>query len=284
MVTFKFLKFFFIVSLLSSTSCTNTRLLLEGTKKIIKKEKISQNKNFENENLTIGHYKVGNEYKVAGQKYKPKLYSKYDETGIASWYGPKFHLKKTANGEIFDQNQISAAHKTLPLPSLVKVTKIKNNRIIYLRVNDRGPFVNNRIIDFSKKAAIYFNFFEKGIEEVRVQLLESGPHLLEKKYLNHNFLSKYAKNIEKSNFVKADDKQFKLILQIGAFREKSNALNLLNFLKTKIDDNLYLLDNNGTNGEKVYKVFAGPFYKEQKADIAAQKLIELGFNILLKKE
>ena len=98
----------------------------------------------------MGHYKVGNPYVIDGIKYIPKLVKNYNETGIASWYGPNFHLKKTANGEIFDQDKISAAHKTLPLPSIVKITDNKK-RVIYIRVNDRGPFVNNRIIDFPKK-------------------------------------------------------------------------------------------------------------------------------------
>ena len=84
------------------------------------------------------------------------------KNGIASWYGPKFHNKPTANGEIFNQNSISAAHKTLPLPSIVKkVTNLKTNKFLYIRVNDRGLFINNRIIDLSKQAAIEStNFFQ----------------------------------------------------------------------------------------------------------------------------
>ena len=118
-------------------------------------------------------YKIGNPYKINGKWYYPAVDYDYDETGMASWYGPQFHGKKTANGEIFDQNIISAAHKTLPLPSVVKVTNLDNGRILpEVRINDRGPFAKNRIIDLSKKAAEELGFVNKGVARVRVQLLE----------------------------------------------------------------------------------------------------------------
>ncbi len=276
------LKLVFILIFLLNASCTNTRVILEGTKKVLSKKEKNKDVNVI-ESITLGHYKVGNPYVIDGIQYIPKLVSNYDELGIASWYGPKFNLKKTANGEIFDQNKISAAHKTLPLPSIVKVIDIKNKKSIYLRVNDRGPFVNDRIIDFSKEAAKKFNFFEKGTTKVRVQLIDSGPHLLEKKYLNHSFLSKYAKNLEKNKLYK-QNKKLSFILQIGAFKEKDNAINLLNFLKTKINDNLFLRDINNLQNKLIYKVFVGPFDKKENAKVAADKLIELGFSIIYKKE
>ena len=88
-----------------------------------------------------GHYKIGEPYQINGNWYYPKEDSNYNEVGIASWYGPKFHNKLTANGEIFDQDKISAAHKTLPLPSIVKVTNLNTQKFLFIRVNDRGPFV-----------------------------------------------------------------------------------------------------------------------------------------------
>ena len=100
-----------------------------------------------------GVYKIGKPYKVNGVWYFPKEDYNYDEVGYASWYGPDFHNKRTANGEIFDMNMLSAAHKTLPLPSVIRVTNLQNGRSLVLRVNDRGPFVNDRILDVSKKAA-----------------------------------------------------------------------------------------------------------------------------------
>ena len=122
MILFKYIQNIFILFLLFNTACTNTRVILEGTKKVINKTSKERESKNTNKNFSKGHYKVGNPYKINGIKYIPKLVSEYDEIGIASWYGPKFNLKKTANGEIFDQEKISAAHKTLPLPSIVKVT------------------------------------------------------------------------------------------------------------------------------------------------------------------
>lgn len=118
-----------------------------------------------------GVYKVGKPYKVNGVWYFPKEDYQYDEVGIASWYGPGFHMKNTANGEVFDMNLVSAAHKTLPLPSVAKVTNMENGRSITVRVNDRGPFVNDRIIDLSRKAAELLGILGNGTAKVRVQLL-----------------------------------------------------------------------------------------------------------------
>ncbi len=100
-----------------------------------------------------GTYKVGKPYQIAGVWYYPKEDERYDATGIASWYGPQFHGKKTANGEKFDQEQLTAAHPTLPMPVLVRVTNLENGRTLVVRVNDRGPFVAGREIDLSRKAA-----------------------------------------------------------------------------------------------------------------------------------
>lgn len=117
-------------------------------------------------------YKVGKPYQVNGVWYYPKVDYNYDETGIASWYGPTFHEKKTANGEVYNQNALTAAHKTLPMPSLVQVTNLENGRSIQVRINDRGPFKNNRIIDLSYRAAQLLGVDKKGTAPVRVQILE----------------------------------------------------------------------------------------------------------------
>lgn len=117
------------------------------------------------------HYKIGAPYKIDGRWYVPKVDVKYDETGIASWYGDAFHNKLTANGEIFDKRRISAAHKTLPLPTLVEVENLENGRRVVVRVNDRGPFVDDRIIDLSHAAADELGFTAKGLARVRVRYL-----------------------------------------------------------------------------------------------------------------
>jgi rare lipoprotein A len=118
-----------------------------------------------------GHYKLGNPYQIAGRWYYPSYDPSYAAVGIASWYGYPFHGRATANGELFDRDKPSAAHPTLPLPSIVRVTNLANQRQLELRVNDRGPFVDDRIIDLSQAAARALGFEQHGITEVRVEFL-----------------------------------------------------------------------------------------------------------------
>jgi rare lipoprotein A len=118
-----------------------------------------------------GQYKVGKPYQVNGIWYTPAEDFSYNETGIASWYGPGFHQKTTANGEIYDQEELTAAHKTLPMPSLVRVTNLDNGRSIVVRVNDRGPFVNGRIIDMTHRGAQLLGYEKSGTAKVRVEIL-----------------------------------------------------------------------------------------------------------------
>lgn len=118
-----------------------------------------------------GYWKVGNPYKIAGDWYYPKDDPNYDSVGIASWYGPNFHKKKTANGEIFDMYKVSAAHPTLPMPIIARVTNLSNGRSLIVRVNDRGPFAHDREIDMSMRAAELLGFKEQGTTKVRVQYL-----------------------------------------------------------------------------------------------------------------
>lgn len=125
-----------------------------------------------------GQYKVGKPYQIQGQWYTPKEEPSYDETGIASWYGSEFHGKKTANGDEFDRNAITAAHRTLPLPSVVRVTNLANGRTLAVMVNDRGPFSKGRIVDVSRHAAELLGFKEKGTTKVRVQYLPQESNQL----------------------------------------------------------------------------------------------------------
>jgi rare lipoprotein A len=120
-------------------------------------------------------YKVGDPYQVQGRWYVPAEQPDYDEVGMASWYGDAFHAKATANGELFDMTAMSAAHKTLPLPSIVEVTNLGNGRRIRVRVNDRGPFVDGRIIDLSRAAASELGFAGQGLARVRVRYMGPAP-------------------------------------------------------------------------------------------------------------
>jgi rare lipoprotein A len=115
--------------------------------------------------------KLGKPYTVNGRTYYPEHDPNYEEVGIASWYGPGFHGESTANGERFDKMAMTAAHRTLPLPSIVKVTNLKNNKMVVVRVNDRGPFANDRIIDLSKRAAQEIDMIGTGTAKVRVEYL-----------------------------------------------------------------------------------------------------------------
>jgi peptidoglycan lytic transglycosylase len=122
-----------------------------------------------------GRFQIGQPYLVAGRWYEPTDGRNYDQTGIASWYGPNFHGRITANGEIFDANGISAASPVLPMPSYARVTNLENGRSILVRINDRGPYAPGRIIDLSAQAASLLGFIEAGTAHVRVQYVGLAP-------------------------------------------------------------------------------------------------------------
>jgi rare lipoprotein A len=122
-----------------------------------------------------GVYRVGKPYVVAGRTYVPEEDIDYRAEGIASWYGDDFHGRYTANGEIFDKNAISAAHPTLPLPSYVRVTNLRNKKSIVVRVNDRGPYAHDRLIDLSHRSASLLGFHGHGVARVRVEYIGRAP-------------------------------------------------------------------------------------------------------------
>ena len=122
-----------------------------------------------------GVYRVGSPYVVGGRVYVPQDDPHYRAEGIASWYGSDFYGRATANGEVFDADSISAAHPTLPLPSYARVTNLSNGRSLIVRVNDRGPYAANRIIDVSKRAARLLAFTERGTAMVRVEYVGRAP-------------------------------------------------------------------------------------------------------------
>jgi len=149
--------------LLALAGCSETQFLVHTAK---------QAKSASQTPAQVGSYKVGRPYQIKGVWYYPKDEPDYEETGIASWYGPGFHGKATANGEVFDENEVSAAHRTLPMPSVVRVTNLGNGRSIVVRVNDRGPFAHGRILDLSRRAAQLLGFERDGTARVRVTLLQ----------------------------------------------------------------------------------------------------------------
>ncbi len=158
-----------ILAALSLAGCAETTLVTNGSKLAT-----------EDQN-NIPPYKLGKAYQIDGAWYYPKVDYDYNETGIASWYGPDFHGKSTANGEIFDQNALTAAHKTLPMPTIVRVTNLENGRSIEVRINDRGPFKNNRVIDLTRRGAQLLGFEGQGTARVRVQVMKEDSILLANK-------------------------------------------------------------------------------------------------------
>jgi len=122
-----------------------------------------------------GSYRIGKPYSVNGRTYVPAENPRYRAEGVASWYGRDFHGRLTANGEVYDMHSISAAHTTLPLPSYVRVTNLDNGRSIIVRVNDRGPYHRNRVIDLSIGTAKALDFYSQGLAHVRVEYVGPGP-------------------------------------------------------------------------------------------------------------
>lgn len=149
------------------SACAETQFIAQTVKSVGNTQEQGQG------GTSKGRYKVGNPYEIKGVWYHPKEDFDYDETGISSWYGSQFHGRKTANGEIFDMNEVSAAHRTLQMPSWVRVTNLENGRSLNVRINDRGPYAHGRIIDLSRRASQLLGFQEQGTARVRVKILKN---------------------------------------------------------------------------------------------------------------
>lgn len=119
-----------------------------------------------------GSFQVGKPYVIKGRRYVPRWEPGYDRTGVASWYGRRFHGRTTANGETYNMNALSAAHPTLPFQTRIRVSNLDNGRELVLRINDRGPFARNRIVDVSRRAAEVLGFRRRGLARVRVQVID----------------------------------------------------------------------------------------------------------------
>jgi len=166
-----------LAAVLALGGCAEAQLIAHSAKQVRDAAETEQARN-------AGTYKIGKPYQVAGVWYYPKVDYEYSETGIASWYGPGFHGKSTANGETYDQDDLTAAHRTLPLPSVVRVINLENGRSVKLRVNDRGPFAHGRIIDVSRRAAELLGFKTEGTAKVRVEIVEAASRRIASGALN----------------------------------------------------------------------------------------------------
>ena len=231
-----------------------------------------------------GTYKVGKPYQIFGKWYYPEEDYSYTETGVASWYGEDFHAKYTANGERYDMNTLTAAHRTLPLPSIVRVTNLQNGRSVILRVNDRGPFAKDRIIDISKRGAQVLGFQAQGTTKVKVELLEDESKRLKATMTGEPYRpTNYAKSgastpikpmetkpVENYTITKAPSiKSGDYFVQAGAFANRDSAINLSSQLKKYGKTNVYTID---VDGQQFYRVRLGPFIHEMEAQITLDKL------------
>lgn len=183
-------------------------------------------------------------YQVFGKRYKVmKSAQGFTESGEASWYGMKFHGHKTSNGETYDVHQFTAAHKTLPLPSYVKVTRLDDGRSVVVRVNDRGPFHQGRIIDLSYAAAIKLDIHRSGVAQVKIEVLQPPTQESER------------------------------WLQVGAFRNKDSALALQEKVRKHLENSgvpITITEKNGT-----HRVRIGPLPVGDKLNQVSAKLAEI---------
>ena len=224
------------------------------------------------DNCTIQREK-GYEYREKGRKYKVLTSSRgYKKRGIASWYGPNFNGQATACGEIYDMFDFTAAHKTLPLPSYLRVKNLTNGRTVVVKVNDRGPFVNNRLIDLSYAAARRIDMLEEGtafVELVNITQAEAA------RTINYGNKSTVAKE-RIARIVKFNSN--KIYLQIGAFKEKNNALKMQQRVSGKGIKNVYIKKSR-VKRQVLYRVHIGPIKTIDRYDQIVNLLVSLSLDM-----
>lgn len=222
--------------------------------------------------------KVGKPYKIAGEWYYPKEDPTYDEVGLASWYGKDFHGKKTANGEYFNMNALTAAHKTLPLPTFVKVTNLSNGRSIILRVNDRGPFVGDRIIDVSRRGAQLLGFQKQGVTRVRIQAVDENGNLprgAKKQPPQVQTASRDRYTGPPEGVTEADEGNFSHFVQVGAYSQRKNAEIQVNKLKRAGHRARVVAAD--AHGRTYWRVRVGPFIEKVIAEARLDRIVADGF-------
>ena len=187
------------------SACAETQFLIHTTKRVTGIT----------EDTPSPRYKVGDPYQIQGIWYYPAENYEYEETGIASWYGAQFHGRRTANGGIYDMNALTAAHRTLPMPSYVRVTNLENGRSLILKVNDRGPFARNRIIDISRRGSQLLGFQNAGTARVRVQIMADKSRALAQRIKGRTQLAQVGTPIIVDRLPKPDVKTESLALPPG---------------------------------------------------------------------
>jgi len=203
-------------------------------------------------------------YQVRGRWYQPLEQPGYNETGLASWYGAQFNGRPTATGERFDMHALTAAHKTLPLPGLVEVTNLANGRRIVVRVNDRGPFVDNRIIDLSRGSAEALGMLQAGVGEVRVRYLGRAPRTGGGTTLQYATAERAAPQ-RPSPSTRGD-----YWIQAGAFSDRRAARRVAEQLGDRAT-----MDQGGNDG--LFRVLVGPWPDPEAAERSRQAVIARGY-------
>jgi rare lipoprotein A len=210
-------------------------------------------------------------YVVFGERYYVMDSSQsYKETGVASWYGKKFHGKATSSGEIYDMHEMTAAHKSLPLPTRVRVTNLSNGRSVIVKVNDRGPFVDNRIIDMSYSAAKQLDMVTNGTALVEVEALGAGGRA--------EPIDQYAQSAKiAATTVTSEADTTVLYLQIGAFGEQLNARQLQQKLESNGFSNV-LIHHEVNTDPALYRVRLGPIQGVAEYDALVAKMATFQIN------
>lgn len=208
-------------------------------------------------------------YIALGKTYYPlSEASGYRERGIASWYGKKFHGRRTSSGERYDMYTMTAAHKTLPLPTYVRVKNLRNGRAAIVRVNDRGPFLHNRLIDLSYAAAVKLDIVKAGTGLVEVEALDP---LGQSTVSNRNSIA----TTSAVEFSAVDGKRPRLYLQMGAFTNRENAVGLRSRLQDA-DFGPVLIQSEVRDNVRFYRVRVGPIASVEESDRLVRRAIKYG--------
>jgi len=235
-------------------------------------------------------YKVGSPYQIDGVWYYPSEDDRYVETGIASWYGTAFHNRRTANGEIFDMHLVTAAHRTLPLPSMVRVTNLENGRSLKVRVNDRGPFARARILDMSRRGAELLGFRNKGTAKVRVEILAGESRQLAAAIRGGTPIPASSKPVVVAS-AKADAVPIaapppdpvvtteavvptQIFIQAGAFSKYENATSVSTRLQQIGQTNVTSV---ALGDRELYRVRVGPLASVEEADVKLDAVVKAGY-------
>ena len=224
----------------------------------------------------LSRYGNPKSYMVNGRHYQVRNNHKgYVERGIASWYGTKFHGRRTSSGEIYDMYKMTAAHRTLPLPTYLQVTNLTNQRSVIVRVNDRGPFHDDRLIDLSYVAAKKLGILRNGTAQVEIRAVEPAEF---KTISGKEFAANSSTDFAQSGVSEPTNAGSTTVyfLQVGAFTARENAEKLRTTLLGYAIPSVQIADSLDT--EELYRVRVGPFTNREQIKPVESKLFDLGFN------